>query len=55
MESLEISAKTVEEAIQQAVEQLGVSREEVGVTVIREGKPGSLGLGSEEVGGGVEP
>ena len=48
MKSLEISAKTVEEAIQRALDQLGVSREEVEVTVIREGKSGILGLGAEE-------
>lgn len=48
MESLEVSAKTVEEAIQVALEQLGVSREEVEVTVVNEGKPGILGLGAEE-------
>ncbi len=48
MESLEISAKTVEEATQRALEQLGVSREEVEVTVVKEGKPGLLGLGAEE-------
>jgi len=48
MESLEISAKTVEEAIQRALEQLGVSREEVEVTVVKEGKSGILGLGAEE-------
>ncbi len=48
MENLEISAKTVEEAIQHALEQLGVSREEVNITVLKEGKAGILGLGSEE-------
>ena len=48
MESLEARAKTVEEAIQQAISQLGVSREEVEVDVISEGKPGILGLGSDE-------
>lgn len=48
MESLEVSAKTVEEAIQLALDQLNVSREEVEVTVVREGKPGILKLGSEE-------
>lgn len=48
MEAMEISAKTVEEAIQQALERLGVSREEVEVTVIQEGKAGILGLGGEE-------
>ena len=44
---MEFSAKTVEEAIQRALEQLGVSREEVDVTVVEEGKSGILGLGSE--------
>jgi spoIIIJ-associated protein len=48
MESLEVSARTVEEAIQLALKQLGVSREEVEVNVVREGRPGILGLGSEE-------
>jgi spoIIIJ-associated protein len=38
----------VEEAIQQAISQLGVSREEVEVDVISEGKSGILGLGSDE-------
>ncbi len=48
MENLEISAKTVEEAIHKALEQLGVSREAVEITVISEGKSGILGMGSEE-------
>jgi spoIIIJ-associated protein len=48
MESLEVKAKTVEEAIQQAISQLGVSREEVEVNVISEGKSGILGLGADE-------
>ena len=48
MESMEISARTVEEAIQRAAEQLGVSQEEIEVTVVREGKSGILGLGTEE-------
>jgi len=48
MKSLEISAPTVEEAIQKALEQLGVGREKVEVTVVKEGKSGILGLGAEE-------
>ena len=48
MKSLEISAKTVKEAIQQALDQLAVSREEVKVTVLNEGRHGVLGLGAEE-------
>ena len=48
MESLEISARTVEEAIQIAINQLGVNREEVEVNVISEGKSGILGIGADE-------
>ncbi len=48
MESPEVSAKTVEEAIQKALEQLGLSREEVEVTVLKKGKPSFLGLGGEQ-------
>jgi len=55
MESLEMSGKTVEEAIQRALEQLGVSREDVKVTVLKEGKHGVLGLGAEESRVRVEP
>ncbi len=45
MESIEVSAKTVEEAIQRALEQLGLSREEVEVTVLKKDEPGFLGMG----------
>jgi len=38
----------VEEAIQSALEQLGVGREKVKVIVLKEGKHGILGLGAEE-------
>jgi len=48
MKNLEASGKTVEEAVRHALEQLGVSREEVEVTVLKEGKGGLLGLGAEE-------
>jgi spoIIIJ-associated protein len=48
MESLEISAKTVDEATRLALEKLGVTRDEVEVTVIKEGRSGILGLGAEE-------
>lgn len=48
MEPLEISAKTVEEAIQIALTQLNASRDEVKVDVVSEGKPGLLGIGAEE-------
>ena len=46
-ESMELSASSVEEAIQQALNQLGVTREKVKVTVLSEGKRGILGVGSE--------
>ena len=48
MESIEVSAKTVDEAIELALNQLGRRREEVEVTVIKEGKSGLLGIGAEE-------
>ena len=48
MEPLEISAKTMEEAIQIALTQLNASRDEVKVDVVSEGKPGLLGIGAEE-------
>ena len=55
MESLEIRGKTVEEAIRRALEQLGVSREEIEVTILREGRAGILGLGAEEAIISVKP
>jgi len=55
MENLEMSGKTVEEAIQRALEELGVSQEEVKVIVLNEGKQGVLGLGAEEARIRVEP
>lgn len=55
MKSLEVSGRTVEEAIQKALETLDLSREEVEVTVVKEGKHGILGLGAEEAVVRVEP
>lgn len=48
MKELEVSAKTVEEATRNAMEQLGVSRDEIQVVVLKKGKPGVLGVGAEE-------
>lgn len=48
MKELEVSGKTVDEAIQKALEQLGVSEEQVAITVLKKGKPGVLGMGAEE-------
>lgn len=55
MKSLETSGRTVEEAIEKALETLNVSREKVEVTVVKEGKHGILGLGAEEAIVRVEP
>lgn len=48
MESLEISAATVEEATQIALDQLGKNRDEVEVAVLTEGNRGLLGIGGED-------
>jgi spoIIIJ-associated protein len=48
VESIEISAKTVEEATGRALEKLNLTREEVEVTVITKGRGGILGLGAED-------
>jgi spoIIIJ-associated protein len=48
MESLEISAKTVEEAVELALKRLGARPEEVEVVVLKRGRSGFLGFGSEE-------
>ena len=48
MERQEFRGKTVEEAIETALESLGLKREEVEVTVISRGRPGLLGIGTQE-------
>ncbi len=48
MQNLESHGKTVEEATLRGLEQLGLSREEAEVTVIREGRSGLFGLGAED-------
>ena len=48
MEEIEVSAKTVDEAVKKALEQLGLSEDEVEVTVIKKGRSGFLGWGAEE-------
>ncbi len=47
-ESVKSSAKTVETAINQALEQLNLSRDQVDVEIISEGKSGLFGLGAED-------
>ena len=49
MDVLEISAKTVDEATEQALEEMGATREQVRITVLSEGKSGGLfGIGAED-------
>jgi spoIIIJ-associated protein len=45
---IEISAKTVEEAIELGLAELEASRDQVEIEVVKEGKRGVFGLGSEE-------
>ncbi|MDO8672389.1 MAG: RNA-binding cell elongation regulator Jag/EloR [Dehalococcoidia bacterium] len=45
---IEVSAKTVAEAIAKAETELGVNREEMHILVLSEGKTGLFGFGSEE-------
>lgn len=47
MRTVETTAKTVEEAIEIALKELGAERGEVEVAVVNRGKTGILGLGSE--------
>jgi spoIIIJ-associated protein len=48
MENLEVSAKTVEEAIERGLRQLGLTREQVETVVLNKGRSGFLGMGAEE-------
>ena len=47
MDSVEVSAKTVDEAIDIALEDLGLRRSQVDIEVLTPGKPGLFGLGGE--------
>jgi spoIIIJ-associated protein len=48
VESLEITAKTVDEAIAKALAQLGKKRDEVDISILSEGSRGIFGIGGEE-------
>jgi spoIIIJ-associated protein len=48
MEAIEITAATVEQAIEKAEAQLGLSRDEFEVEVVQEGRSGILGVGGRE-------
>jgi spoIIIJ-associated protein len=47
-ESIEVSAKTVEEAITRGLNELGLDRDRVDVEVISHGRSGVLGFGAED-------
>jgi spoIIIJ-associated protein len=48
MESVEVSAKTVDEAIDIALDELGLKRQEVEIEILTAGKPGLFGIGGEQ-------
>jgi spoIIIJ-associated protein len=48
MDSTEVSARNVNDAIHQALAQLGVSEEQAEIVVINEGSRGILGIGAED-------
>lgn len=48
MDTIEITAGTVEQAIEKAEAQLGLSRDQFEVEIIREGRTGILGVGGRE-------
>jgi spoIIIJ-associated protein len=48
MEELEVGAKTVDEAVKQALDKLGLNRSEVEIEIISKGKAGIFGFGGEE-------
>jgi spoIIIJ-associated protein len=48
VESVDASGKTVEEAIDKALAELGLERTQVDVEIVREGRSGILGFGGEE-------
>lgn len=48
MESVEVSARTVDEAIDIALTELGLKRSQVEIEILTAGKPGLFGLGGEQ-------
>lgn len=47
-ENLDVSAKSVEEAIEIGLAELGLTRDQVDIEILNEGKRGLFGIGSEE-------
>jgi len=48
MDELEVGAKTVDEAVEQALDKLGLDRSQIEVEIISKGKAGIFGFGAEE-------
>jgi spoIIIJ-associated protein len=48
VESLEVTARTVNEAIEKALAKLGLTRDEVDISILSEGSRGILGIGGED-------
>jgi len=48
MESVEVSAKSVDEAIDIALDELGLKRSQVEIEILSAGKPGLFGIGGEQ-------
>ena len=49
MKSIMMTAKTIEEAVELGLRELGVDRKEAEIEVVSRGKPGIFGIGSEPV------
>ena len=47
-ESIEVRGRTTEEAIHAALDRLGVTRDEVEIEILSEGRSGVFGMGSQE-------
>ena len=47
-QSFEFAAKTVEDAVDEGLRQLGLSRDQIDVEVIEEGSRGILGIGATD-------
>jgi spoIIIJ-associated protein len=48
MESVEVSARSVDEAIDIALQELGLKRQQVEIEILSAGKPGLFGIGGEQ-------
>src|SRR5688500_972800 len=47
-ESIEVRARTKDEAIRQALDELGLTRDDVKIEVLEEGRSGVFGVGSQD-------